>query len=106
MSVEKGTIIESRLATPTSTEDIAGWRLQLFPNPVTSNLNVVIHSPVREDYQMELTSLEGKVLRSSRMEAVPGSNYAQLELSDLPKGIYLLKLQGQESSLVEKIVVQ
>lgn len=106
VNAEKGTVIESRVATPTSTEEMAGLRLHLFPNPVTSNLNIVINTPTSEEYQMELTSLEGKVLRSNRLEAIPGSNYAQLDLSALPKGVYVLKLEGRESRLVEKIVVQ
>jgi hypothetical protein len=106
LSAERGTVVESKLATPTSTIGQPEFQVSIFPNPVTTNLNVSVQSPTREDLQVELQSLEGKVLQARAIEASTGSTLTQLDLSTLPKGIYLLKIQGRSGQRVEKIIVQ
>lgn len=102
----RGTIVETAL--PTSSQDLVeeGFRMQTFPNPVQNILNVSIRGAAQNSVQLELTGLNGQVLERWDLESGLANRNEQLDLSNLPKGIYFLKVQSAENTQVEKIVVQ
>jgi hypothetical protein len=76
--------------------------IAVWPNPTTTNIN--IDNANRNDLlsAMELFEISGKRLKSQKME--PGLN--TMNTSDLPSGIYILKLSGPNQNYSQKIVKQ
>lgn len=62
----------------------------LFPQPVKDELVVMFTNPATEKIQLELFDAAGKQLRSIFWE--PGTDRFSLPVSDLPKGVYFLRI--------------
>lgn len=60
--------------------------LQLFPNPTSGILNMKLNKP--ESCQYAICDQNGKILHSTSSEG----NIAQIDISHLPPGVYLLKV--------------
>ncbi len=89
---EEGDLVTSTLSLSNST-------VQIFPNPATDYINIVVDREV--DYSIRLFTLNGQVLVST-------SNASTVDLRQLPAGTYLLEITEPSSNIrvTEKIVVQ
>lgn len=75
--------------------------LQVFPNPSQGQL--FIKGGVDHDYQVTLTNALGASVYNQSFENLTS---ATLNLSGLTKGIYTLRMAGQQSMTVRQIVVE
>lgn len=75
------------------------WTLHLSPNPASDVLSL---NDLPNEGHFEIVDFNGKLLRSVQLEA--GSH--SLNVSDLPKGVYLARFHSQGKIWVEKLVVQ
>lgn len=97
-----GNRIGNNLPTSTPASD-GDW--VIFPNPAKGFTNV--RWPAKDngsDIDLQVLSLQGKVLSRHRMDGTAG-NY-QLDVSDLPAGIYWLQMNKKDQQLVRKLIVQ
>ena len=69
-----------------STEVINSSKISIYPNPVKESFNLKLNSSIKTT-STELFDLTGKRLRNF------GERTSDLNISDLPKGMYLLKIQ-------------
>lgn len=76
--------------------------LQLFPNPTSGLLTFQMRDFSSQNIRYVLRSLDGSALRNGTFA---GMN-ATLDLSALPRGLYLLQLAGEDGSIVRKITIQ
>lgn len=80
-----------------STPDIA----QIYPNPTDQKLNIVIKSGV-EARQVRVYDLVGRLVKS---EEVSNRQRVGLDLSEIPSGVYLVRIAGSDfTSKTYKIV--
>ena len=79
--------------------DILANQLHVFPNPSTGTFNIDL--PQGKTYTLEVTDLTGKVI--TRQQA---KDNAKLNLEGTAKGIYLLKVSGENGSAVRKLIVE
>ncbi|MBO9702849.1 MAG: T9SS type A sorting domain-containing protein [Sporocytophaga sp.] len=70
----------------------------IYPNPVTDK--VVISSDV-EDANIIIVDINGTIQFQQKYNALPGG---QADLSSLPSGIYFMRIEGQQSKRVVKLV--
>jgi hypothetical protein len=70
----------------------------VFPNPVNELLHVVL--PENGAFQADLLRLDGVIVFSS---TIMGPK-AAIDLSQVSRGLYFLKITGYNSAVVEKIV--
>lgn len=79
--------------------------ISIYPNPTNDLLNISFSKLYTENIQLELFSIEGKLLNS--IEISQDSNDFQFDLSDFPQGIYLCKISTRngESLTSEKITI-
>lgn len=76
-------------------EDVDFNSVEVYPNPTDAWLNIVSEVPVR---QIQLISMEGKIVRKYKP-------VAQLDISELPKGVYVLKVQLENGKTeIKKII--
>ena len=76
----------------------------LAPNPATDNVVLSLSKPLKSEAQVMLHNLAGQALRQWTLAA--GTPSIDLQVADLPGGVYLLLLQGEKASGVRKVVVQ
>jgi hypothetical protein len=77
--------------------------IDLNPNPFIDVINIEILKEGEEYIQIEILSIVGKVVRKINF---PSQNHVILNLSDLEKGIYLLKINNGKFSCIKRIIHQ
>lgn len=68
------------------------WLIKLYPNPVSSSLNIVLYSgKPNEQVEVAILDLYGQIKQSIRLVLQKGYNFQTLNTSALPKGSYILR---------------
>ena len=80
--------------------------LSLDLEPFQNELQVYLNTDQAFSGQLELLDINGRAtaIREQHQFAL-GENRISLELSDLPNGIYLLRMHSAEGILTQKIVL-
>lgn len=68
--------------------DISG----IFPNPVNSELNITVNSPMNEKIILQISDMNGKIVIQRSSVAGIGSNTISTDVSALRNGIYVIKV--------------
>ena len=69
-------------------------QLALYPNPVAgNNLNVQLPAEVTGTGKFEILDITGRSLQGNQIE-LTGSQVMELQIGDLPSGVYLLKINA------------
>lgn len=79
---------------------------QIYPNPVTNKLNVVVSSPEHTVMRMMITDITGKLIKQETRTVTAGDNRFTIDVSALSQGTYLIKAicnEGCENA-VQKFV--
>src|SRR6478735_553296 len=84
-----------------TTKALPALTVQVYPNPTTDLLQ--ISAQETSNMQATLTDLTGKLVLSQNL---PATSKRQLNLSALAKGTYLLRLETQKCTSVQKIIKQ
>ncbi len=82
-------------------------KLKLFPNPVTTELNVsfIANEDSDDFYKVEVFDISGKKLVSLNNEIVSnGLQSVEIGLSDIPLGLYVIKLLYNKKSISRKFI--
>jgi len=77
--------------TPTTFE-IAGSRVEAFPNPVRNRLHVVYQASRAEEVQVKVMDQMGQVLLSQSYDAIEGTNEWSLDLGRLGSALLTLEI--------------
>ncbi|MBK0404883.1 T9SS type A sorting domain-containing protein [Adhaeribacter sp. BT258] len=81
-------------------ENILQDLVVVYPNPSSGIFNLRLPASTQK-YTLEITDLAGKIIRE---QIVAGGN-VQLELTDLARGIYILKINGAAGSATRKLIM-
>lgn len=79
--------------------------IRLFPNPSSGAISVQFETSMHNDVVISVYDTQGKELFKERHSNANGVFQIDLELSDLTKGMYLLKLQAEEFNGSRKIII-
>lgn len=74
--------------------------LEIFPNPASNQLN--IYFPTRGSGQVSIFDLSGKML----LNEIYFGDQIQVDVSDFPSGMYLIRVADDEKVAVKKFVVE
>lgn len=99
-----GDIFFSRINNPISDiqHDSPLFKTKVYPNPVHDILNVVLTDfYVDQPLSIEIYSLTGKELKEFNYER---NNFATIDFSLFPQGMYLLKIYHGNSLKIEKVI--
>lgn len=79
---------------------------QVFPNPATDHFTVSIGEGWSEDWELEWVDMTGKVLKKwYGREGIPSQATITVWISDIPAGVYGLRLRSREREWSEKLVI-
>ena len=76
--------------------------VSIYPNPAKANLQVQIDSDKKAAIQLQILSLDGKMILSRNTTATSGSILRSIDISALPRGNYFLKVTIAEKE--EKVI--
>ncbi|MBX7051704.1 MAG: PKD domain-containing protein [Flavobacteriales bacterium] len=83
-----------------STQDHEALTFSIYPNPAQHIINVVAASH-DQTLQIELYDMTGKLV----LDVQSWSNPAQINLENLPVGLYVMRIQGENESSVQRIEI-
>jgi hypothetical protein len=79
--------------------------LKIFPNPGHDLINVTFFCTKATLLEMTLSSIQGQLVSVKSTFCLSGTNHLSLAVSNVPSGIYLLRLQNEETNETYKIVI-
>jgi len=80
-------------------------KVTVYPNPFISNLKVYLNSNDDEAASIKIISLNGSTAVSRSLDIKKGDNIITVDnLGNLPKGVYLIKLDSKTGTLTRKIL--
>nr|WP_224491451.1 T9SS type A sorting domain-containing protein [Robertkochia marina] len=74
-----------------------------YPNPARSFVNLVLPTNTRVNYQV--FNLQGKLMQKGEVDGMLSRN-PQIDISNLPSGLYMVKVDGANLEQTFKIVKQ
>ncbi len=93
----------SAIAKVTVSSGIVSWSIQ--PNPAV-NATVVLAKKDLTNVQIQLTNTSGKVVYSVRKAKLNAGEQFTIPVTNLAKGVYVIKLTSDEQNSSEKLMVQ
>jgi choice-of-anchor B domain-containing protein len=77
----------------------------IYPNPFTNELNMVLYSSVKEAADLKVYNLSGQLLLEKQIDLQEGENALKLEeVSELCNGMYLLRVITSQNIVQQPIV--
>lgn len=86
-----------------SLKEVKSLELNIYPNPVSRNMNVTIGSYVPLEVHVQFYNLDGKVIIDDFLTLQRGSNEFNFEISELRSGIYIFVLTSGERQISYKL---
>lgn len=76
------------------------------PNPVSEQVSVYINSALKQNAQIEIIDMTGKIVALESVTIQTGANKIDLATDKLSRGIYTLKIAGENQLITQKLVKQ
>jgi hypothetical protein len=92
-------------ATSTRIISTQSLDVKVYPNPARSAFNVAVYSSVNTIANIEIIDLIGRVIYSQKANVTLGETLIRLDVSDLKKGIYMVKTRVNGKTNVTKLLV-
>jgi hypothetical protein len=81
--------------------------ISVYPNPTTDVLNLTYELANSSDVMVNIVSLEGKLIKSVNMGSkYIGKHRTNINVQELPKGLYVLQVKTATDSKVAKFIKQ
>jgi hypothetical protein len=78
-----------------------GNNIQVYPNPFINEIKIKLKT-VDNNVNVVITDLSGKVVFNKT--GIPTYNYFTIDLNNVPKGVYILKITGMNIEMIKKII--
>jgi len=80
--------------------------LNIYPNPTRGLFNISFVSDDIVTLELLVLNTSGKVIMIENKEMFVGEYTKQVDLSEYPKGIYMVQIRTNNSFITKRIVVQ
>ncbi|MBW6514925.1 MAG: T9SS type A sorting domain-containing protein [Candidatus Syntrophosphaera sp.] len=80
------------------------WNVRVYPNPAKTLINLAFEAKIPAKVEVTLFDLKGRKLQETDT-LVPQMDILNMQLPDLPPGIYLLMISSENGSLLRKLVI-
>lgn len=90
-SIDKSTLLENR-------------SIQIYPNPVVDEFTLTYQLTNKGSIQIDIVDLQGKVVFTKTVSQTEGIDQLKINVSKLPKGLYLCRLINGLSIETKKIL--
>ena len=80
--------------------------LNIFPNPASSTMNVVLTTEEAGQLTFRVSDMMGRTISTESVENYGGEMMHTLNVSNLAKGLYILSIEGTQGKSVHKFIVE
>jgi len=91
-------------STPTNEVKVEELSFHLSPNPTLDQIAITYLSAKRGEVQLQIINSNGQVLINTSQRVSAGQNEISVDISNLPSGVYNLKLESDQFSKLESFV--
>ena len=91
------------LAASVSPNDLS---VSLSPNPASDVINVKVISSIEGSANVQLINSQGVLVQDVRTGLAKGANDFSYDISELPTGVYFLKVTNSETQKIERFIVR
>lgn len=81
------------------------FSVELTPNPTQRFSNITIDSEIRNELNLQILNLTGKVIQEQTYQIEQGANQFELDVSELSNGIYFYTIGNKEGVLTDRIII-
>jgi hypothetical protein len=102
-SVPSGTTTFSPSPSSIANTNLDAAEIKIFPNPSSELIIIQIVDLNKENLQLDLWDMQGKLITSTKL--LQGSTIAYFDTKTLYSGQYLIKISNSKTSIVKKVLV-
>jgi hypothetical protein len=85
--------------------NLSGLSMKIYPNPASSDFNLEISTPEKEEVEIMVYNPNGKLVFSDKLSLESGINKLALNSSQYARGIYLVNMFTKTEVLKQRIVL-
>lgn len=85
-------------------EILVNQTVQIFPNPTSSDLNIVFELTDNLDAQFTLTDVTGKVVFFENLSLTNGKQQLNFNIADLPNGVFFANINTGKNVISKKVI--
>ena len=80
----------------------------VYPNPANEVLNIDIEltSYQGNDVEIEIMDINGRVIQSQNAQLDRGYNHLEVDLSEIPSGLYMINFAGTKNYIKESRIIK
>ncbi len=105
-----GTAIDAAIAglPPTTGVKDAGSKAKfsVFPNPATNRATITYNSTTSGTINVQLIDSKGSIIRSIHPKTHTGDNNISIDLSDVARGVYFIKVGDETGATEKKLIIR
>ncbi|MFK7749147.1 MAG: T9SS type A sorting domain-containing protein, partial [Kordia sp.] len=79
--------------------------ISMYPNPATSNVDVVINTTIGNTYQIELLNSIGQSISKTKETRFNANARQKLDVSQYGTGLYFVRITIGNQTLTKKLIV-
>jgi hypothetical protein len=87
-------------------ENILNQQMMVYPNPNSGTFQVRISGASEFEGQLEVMNLMGQIVASIPVDKRSNVHEVAMDLTNYPKGVYMLRLSGTEGQTVLRVIVR
>jgi len=87
----------------TNDYDLSG-STTLYPNPAQGTLHLNFSNPIQEEVVLSITNVTGQLLKSQVLPVASGN--VVIDLEQLPQGVYMLSINGQQNHFCKRFIIE
>ena len=80
-------------------------KMMIFPNPAMDIVNIQFMAQQEGEYKISLIDIVGKEVLNQITNFSEGENSVEMKMSNLPKGVYLVKVSNGSQTEVSKLMI-
>ncbi|MEA3503649.1 MAG: C10 family peptidase [Bacteroidota bacterium] len=77
-----------------------------YPNPATSVLNIRFRADDINNASIKLMSIDGKLVSKRAVSNIGGYFNTEINVSDFPKGVYILNVQSNSGVATQRVIIK
>jgi hypothetical protein len=86
-----------------SVEDVGFFNFNLFPNPVVNVVNIKFENIINDPIKIEIYDVVGKLIFKN-IEYLTDENKLSIDISNLNRGVYILKVYSENVVSLKKFI--
>jgi len=91
--------------TATGVNDLSNLEnIKIYPNPATSEFFVNLENSEATEAEVEIVGLNGQTIQSEKIDL--GNGPCRIDTHKLNSGIYMVRIQAKEKTLIKKLIIE